>query len=619
MKCIFSQLCCGLLSLVTLFSLSGKLQAEDIPNSEGVVRTINLSDESANHNDGVAHANEDNDGVAHAEPVPHSSPSYVETRVDDIFRRTPQRALRYAHGPRWDAYTAWSFKPGNERVMGDGQVMVPLWQNGTSMLFADVRGQIDDTGAYEGNWGLGFRQIRNDNWILGVYGFFDRRKTRNDNYFSQATFGIEALTVEWEARANVYIPDSAPKAVGGSALGPRALIFNGGVIIRQGGGIIEQALYGVDAEVGKLFYEWGPDVELRGFLSVFHFNTQNRGFANISGARGRAELRMYDLNFLGEGSRLNIGAELQWDEVRNTQATAMLRVQIPLGRKQSNHTRLQRRMLDRIVRDVDIVSTQKSLATSDEEATDVLTGRSFGNVTVVDASTPDIPTTVLTNAVAGAGGPSTVIISDRKGQINTTASIVMGQFQNIIGSGYSQAVVGAVTGTNAVLVVPGSRPNISAPGLNAVILADDTTVRGLGFIASSNSIYSAVAVNRVVVDQNTFTGATVTGSGIRLLTGAFSGNITGNVATGIGGDGIWVNGFDAAGTFNGILGGRFSGNSAISNGLDGIHIGSFSAGTLIFNNISNQNGLNGYFATNAGGTATNNTGFGNGSGNNTLP
>ena len=86
--------------------------------------------------------------------------------------------------------------------------MIPLWQDGCSLLFADVRGQIDDNESMEGNWGLGLRTIRDNGWIFGGYTFYDLRHTENSNYFDQLTFGLEALSVEWDARVNGYIPET---------------------------------------------------------------------------------------------------------------------------------------------------------------------------------------------------------------------------------------------------------------------------------------------------------------------------------------------------------------------------------------------------------------------------
>ncbi len=160
-------------------------------------------------------------------------------------------------GILWNSFTEWTFKPGDNRVLGNGELFVPLWQNDGALLFANIRGQIDDRAAAEGNWGLGLRRIVDDAWILGLYGFYDLLHSSNNNNFDQAMFGIEALSVEREARLNVYIPEGGRRIISGGGGGaPFAAISNNNIVIRRGGAE-ERAYYGFDAEVGALLRECG--------------------------------------------------------------------------------------------------------------------------------------------------------------------------------------------------------------------------------------------------------------------------------------------------------------------------------------------------------------------------
>jgi len=77
--------------------------------------------------------------------------------------------------------------------------------------------------------------------------------------------------------------------------------------------------------------------------------------ALLAGGRARLELQLFDLHWLGEGSRAMIGAQYQYDDVRGDLSGALLSVQIPLGGSGRRPNRLQRRMLDPVVRDVNIV------------------------------------------------------------------------------------------------------------------------------------------------------------------------------------------------------------------------------------------------------------------------
>jgi hypothetical protein len=414
------------------------------------------------------------------------------------------------HGSNCDlyqTYTAWEFSPGDHRVLGDGQLMVPLWQTSDSLIFADVRGQMDDRDNYEGNWGLGLRQIQNDSWIAGVYGFYDLRRTGNNNNFSQATFGAEALAVDWEARINGYIPETGAKSVAGLN---QAGLFNGAIVVRGGQ---ERAYYGGDIEFGRLLQEWNNgDAELRGFVGGYHFDTDASGYPNITGARGRVELRMYDLNWLGEGSRVTLGGESQWDDVRDSQYSAMLRVRIPLGYRNGARklSRLERRMLDRVIRDVDVVVNDQLGAA--ENAINPLTSQVFGPVEVVDA-TGDLQTAIDT---AGANG--TVIANGAAGQFNPGATINLQTGQTLLGGGSTLQVTGATSGTVATFTVPGSTPVISqsSTGLDVIRLDDDTAIFGTTLEGGFDSIDMSAAEGNIVVQNNELRDASRHGININL-------------------------------------------------------------------------------------------------------
>tara|TARA_R110002095_G_scaffold188226_2_gene165513 strand:- start:10414 stop:13026 length:2613 start_codon:yes stop_codon:yes gene_type:complete len=413
----------------------------------------------------------------------------------------------FSNDQLYSAYTAWEIKPGNERVLGDGQIMVPLWQTSDSLLFADLRGQMDDQSSYEGNWGLGFRQIRDDSWILGAYGFYDLRHTEYGNDFNQGTFGLEALSVEWEARVNGYIPETGTKSV--SSLNG-AGISNGTIVVRAGE---ERAYHGVDAEIGKLLNDWcDGDVELRGYVGGYHFDTNAGGYPHISGPRGRVELRAYDLNCLGEGSRVTIGGELQWDEVRDTQVFAMLRVRIPLGPSNDSRqlTRLERRMLDRVVRDVDVVAHAQQ--GPEEAAINPLTGREFGQVEVVDAN-GNLQTAVNTADVNG-----TVIVSGAAGQLNPANTINLQEGQTLLGGGSSLQVTGANSGLAVTFTAPGSRPVISqaSPTKDVIKLADNAVVYGNTIDGGFDSLDVTNIEGSIVVQNNVIQNSSRHGLNISL-------------------------------------------------------------------------------------------------------
>jgi hypothetical protein len=331
---------------------------------------------------------------------------------------------------KWQPFASFEIKPGTNRVLGNGVLMVPLRQTENSLLFADVRGVFDDNETYEGNWGIGYRRMF-DEWIVGAYVFYDRRHSAFNNNFDQLTFGAEALSVDWEFRVNGYIPEDTPKPAAGGAV---AAISGSNLVVRAG---VERSYYGIDAEIGLLLCTWGEcdNAELRGYIGGFHFDNDAPGYPNVSGPRARLEYRIYDLEALGVGSRVTIGAEIQQDQVRDTQCFAMLRVQIPLGRKHRSfyHTgrhRLHRRMSDLIVRDVDVVST--AAATGAEENA-LINGQAVSNVVTVDGNTAD-PEAVI----EGAGNNSLTIVDGSNGTVNEGDTISLNTGQTVLGG--SQAL-----------------------------------------------------------------------------------------------------------------------------------------------------------------------------------
>lgn len=259
-----------------------------------------------------------------------------------------------ASGPVWYPYAAQIGKFGNQSTAGISQVVVPLIQDGRSMLFADLRARYNDTSGYQGSFGGGVRSIMNNQWIYGINGFYDLTHTGQGNNFSNGTVGLEIMSVINEFRVNGYIPDRHMKTVTGGG----GVFANGTVVYNNSNGFgdpsLVRAYYGFDSEYGALLYDdESGNVELRGYAGGYYFDTNRDGsFDRMIGPKTRLEFRHYDLPHFGPGSRLTVGVEYAWDRVRNDQWAALVRFEIPLGFTGARPlSRLERRMLDRIVRD----------------------------------------------------------------------------------------------------------------------------------------------------------------------------------------------------------------------------------------------------------------------------
>ena len=296
---------------------------------------------------------------------------------------------------KWTGYLEFLGKPGTERSLGQPDLFLPILQDTNDMTFFNLRGQLqfDNTDVSEYNIGLGHRHMFTD-WILGGYGYYDHRNTQLGNAYRQFTGGMELMSVDWAFRVNGYLPENKTETVTGGAT------FNavraGDQLNMEIDGIVqEKALPGLDGEVGYLLpIPWDGYTavfdETRVYAGGYHFNGEDQ-FESVTGPRGRVEWRAYDLPVLGPGSRFMMGVEAQWDEPRGSQAFGLASLRIPFDvfSDKSERTQLaglDRRMLQPVIRDVDVVTSQYELPT------EIAPARNLDGVVydkVVDAYTLD--------------------------------------------------------------------------------------------------------------------------------------------------------------------------------------------------------------------------------------
>ncbi|MEN1679436.1 MAG: right-handed parallel beta-helix repeat-containing protein [Planctomycetota bacterium] len=538
---------------------------------------------------------------------------------------------------------------GDEPETLQGNLFVPFLQRPNAFWFADIRGHFDDEQAAEGNWGVAYRRLYGD-LIWGFYGFYDLRHTQFNNNFHGATFGIEALDLNWEARFNWYIPEGGSKPV--PALNQLGVV-NNAVVFQNG---IERALYGFDGEVGRLIWRGGGlyDAEVRAFIGGYYFDTTAAGFNSIGGPRARIEGRLYDLPRLGPGSRLTFGGVVQYDDVRDVQGIASVNLRIPFGAGNAaagtKLSPMERRMLSPIRRDDDIV-TQTGFA--NEQAFLVASGNDgleLSNVTEVKAG-QDLPTRVSDGSAAGSN--IFVVTGDVSSGATATLSdgqFLGGQFPIRNGDGSRTATFGQkfrVTGTNAAndviqiaansqvvgLSVTGGQNGISGGALDGFNIENNTVasaaVNGIALGGSGNpAVGGQIAFNRLEENGR---------SGLEISSTSYTGTISNNEAVNNTGSGFVV-GLAQTGSLiqdnlaqnnrqhgyeiGALLGGLVSQNRALENDLDGFVFGSsetvpvayfgpVDSGVISMNHAM-DNGHDGFqFRVVQGGTISMNTAVGN--------
>ncbi|SFJ57879.1 inverse autotransporter beta domain-containing protein [Planctomicrobium piriforme] len=251
---------------------------------------------------------------------------------------------------RFSPFFGGGIKPGNHRVISGGGFFIPLWQDAESLLYTNLVGRGDDQGAADGFFGIGYRQFMDPNWIFGTYLFYDLRASDQHNFYSQANLGLELFSLNWDFRFNGYFPGSDDKS---------AYVQSGysdGTLITRN--FRERAYPGFDFEVGERFLYWGWNdrYEVRWFLGGYYFEHSADGYPSFGGPRGRLEMRIHDLGWMGPQSRLEFGVESSYDRIRNEQIFGYVRLRIPFGGGGKTRDLLgpmRRRMVDLPVRPVD--------------------------------------------------------------------------------------------------------------------------------------------------------------------------------------------------------------------------------------------------------------------------
>lgn len=375
-----------------------------------------------------------------------------------------------AHADKWSPWIEGGGFLSNERDRGEVTAFVPLLQNERGLLFADVKGKLFSESVKEGNFALGYRQMTEQGWNLGVWGGYDIRESETGNTFGQLAFGLEVLSVDYDARLNGYVPTSNPKAGGGLT----TIELAGSQILMTGGR--EVPLWGIDGEVGWRvpLENLGADAErneFRVYAGGYRFDDDELS-KPVQGPRVRAEWRINEIIPGLAGSRLSFETSFQHDSYRDDQWEAGFRLRIPLfaGDAPKNLTLIERRMTEALVRDTDIVT----VPSKSEKVADALTGVTFDRVERVDGSGD------LDALSFAAGANSLIIVEGGNGDVEGAA---IDGGQTIAGAGSTLALRGVSSGTLVNYAIPGTTPTLIAAGCGCGdildLLGSNTHITGL--------------------------------------------------------------------------------------------------------------------------------------------
>ncbi len=442
--------------------------------------------------------------------------------------------------PNWEPWVEAGGTLSNRNDRAEAVGFAPIAQDEDQLLFVEARGKLFEGGSEEGNFALGYREMRSDGWNLGVWSGYDVRTSENGNTFHQIAGGVEALSKDWDVRLNGYYPLEDQKSVGTSSstatfatvtTDPALSLVGSQLFFARGGATtttttttsagFDLAAWGVDGEVGRRapleeWFDWvqpveeGVDLfdhEARIFLGGFYFD--NSLFQDaIWGPRLRAEWRLNDVFGGLPGSRLTFEMEAQHDDVRKERFEIGVRLRIPLGSpNRSNRGRVSQsaRMMEALERDTDIVTRSRSgstatsvtsvdLPTTLEPVKDPNTNVDLDQVVFID--TPGTSQAQVT----GAGGNSLIVLQGDNGTFGQT---ILQADQSIVGGTQGILVEGRTTGVQDTYVAPGAAATIHVLAeADAVRMANNTHITGLTI--SSDGAQATDGINIPAMTRNVF-------------------------------------------------------------------------------------------------------------------
>ncbi len=246
------------------------------------------------------------------------------------------------------------------RKISQMNLMLPLWQAGSHLTMLDIKLNHDNRNSFESNYGLVYRHNFDDKWIFGIYNYWDHKKTSSNLYTHQSTIGTEILSHYLDARVNFYIPSNNKHTI---APYKAELKRNGSAIYALiGGEIKEQALPGYDVEIGFPVFGLTPPIDnsLGTRFYVAKYNFHKKFVQNNTGIRVRLEQNLFEKILAKQNIALKLHIGKNFAYRHKDSSFIGLSIRVNLSNKKSKRTRFQNRMMDSVVRDIDIVTAHQA-------------------------------------------------------------------------------------------------------------------------------------------------------------------------------------------------------------------------------------------------------------------
>lgn len=447
-------------------------------------------------------------------------------------------AARAADDARLKPRVETNIRAGTERSILMTEAWLPLAQENDRVFFGDLRLMGDDMDNREWNFGLGYREVNDAaDAVMGVHGWFDRRRSRRGSVFYQVAGGFEYFSDDLDIRLNAYLPFNQEELYPIAAASTTPYLADTGIYYDSPGVLAEKPLHGFDVEFSI------PVKALQGSMESFRVSAGGFVFKgdNVDGLHGFRLRAAADVT-----QNLEIGARFESDNQRGTQGFLEATLRLPFGAKASAKTLGIRSRLDESPeRDIDVITAARTAVPPQEgltvlNAADNMAQRVFhvdNSQAANGDGSVDNPFNNLADANAAADRAGDVIYINRGTgtslRMDSGAVLSLAQ-QSIIGAGtdfvYDGGRFTTSTGMNfngTVLIPAGAAPVLSnTAGHGVTLTATDTCVAGVTVEnAFGHGIYalSSTGVNMSSLMIKDVTLSNNTGDGLRVeATGAGS-------------------------------------------------------------------------------------------------
>ncbi len=467
-------------------------------------------------------------------------------------------------------------------------------------FFVDARGFASNRSQLGGNFGLGYRYLRDDlNGWSGASVWYDSDKT-SGRQFQQIGLSFETLISQFEWRSNVYLPITSSQTFSNLINGER---FVGNQLLY--GQAVDQgtALRGIDTEIGGSV-PIRDRHQIRGFVGGYHFEGGSSG--GINGFKARVE-GVFNNGVTGQVLYTN-------DHLYGSNVMVGCSLQLPFGSNHPssgwhNRTPSPFRYVER---NYNVIVSHHVTTTNDKVAINPLTGNPYivdqvqqsgnlpgvanNNSQVIGGATPDGTTANPFRTIADAQAAGGDLIYVRSGSV-INQTVTMAEGQHLLGQidGVNQSVALGGGGYATLPNVPHAGNSSATPvfaSVNgpAVVLASNTDVGGFVFNTTTGGGVTGTNASGVSLHDLTFSNI---GADAVHLTGS-SGTVTlrnlqVNSATG---NGIVVDGGNANVSYFGL------GNTITASG-NGFILENTTGGSIVLNNLSvKDTGLDGLVINN---------------------